>query len=169
MRTQFRGFTLIELLITALVAAIVLTYAIPSFRDMLRRNEVVAHTNDLTADLNAARTEAVKRGSRVAICASDDGSTCAGDNDWASGWLVFVDSSEGDDGPEMAEKLLVRSKTPQYMIMTGPESVQYTPRGAVTTTPEVPFSINDAGCADDRARQIQINAAGLARFTYSDC
>jgi type IV fimbrial biogenesis protein FimT len=41
--------------------------------------------------LTLARSEAIKRNLRVALCKSADGALCTTAGDWAQGWLVFVD------------------------------------------------------------------------------
>lgn len=89
-----RGFTLIELIITVTIAAIVLAIGVPSFQGMMRNNRITAHTNDFLSSLNLARSEAIKRGQRVALAP-----TVAGD--WGQGWTVFVDVNDNgqlDDG-----------------------------------------------------------------------
>ncbi|MCI5107094.1 MAG: GspH/FimT family protein [Pseudomonadales bacterium] len=47
--------------------------------------------------LNLARSEAIKRGQDVSICASDDGADCDEDA-WSEGWIVFVDNNGDADG-----------------------------------------------------------------------
>ena len=59
---SMEGVTLIELMITLSVAAILLSLAIPSFQQIAATNRVAGLTNELTAALNLARSEAIKRG-----------------------------------------------------------------------------------------------------------
>ncbi len=84
-----KGFTLIEMMVTVIVASVLLAIAVPSFRDMIRRNQVTSASNALLADLSYARTEAITRGNVVSICPSSDGSTCADDTTYDAGWLVY--------------------------------------------------------------------------------
>ena len=69
------GFTLVELMITLAVAVILVTVAIPSFRDTLARNELITTTNAWVGAINAARAEAVKRNQSVALCGEDNAPT----------------------------------------------------------------------------------------------
>jgi type IV fimbrial biogenesis protein FimT len=66
------GFTLIELMVTIAVAAVLLSVAIPSFRDLLARNELITVANAWVGALSTARAEAVKRNQSVALCGEDD-------------------------------------------------------------------------------------------------
>lgn len=87
-----RGFTLIEMIVTLAVLAIAVAIAIPSFTTQIRNNQSRALGEEFGAALSFARSEAVKRGQLVSICASDAAQTnCA--NDWTNGWLVFVDGA----------------------------------------------------------------------------
>lgn len=58
------GFTLVELMITIAVAAILLATATPSFTSLIQNHRLVAQHNDFVANLNLARSEAVKRSAR---------------------------------------------------------------------------------------------------------
>lgn len=98
------GFTLIELLVTVSIAAIMLTIAIPSFRDFLLNNRLASQTNELVLALAYARSEAITRGLPVTVCARSTDTACAGSTTWDAGWLVFVDNDgDGtvDDPPDL--------------------------------------------------------------------
>ncbi|HNQ03959.1 MAG TPA: GspH/FimT family pseudopilin [Thiobacillaceae bacterium] len=99
------GFTMIELLITIVVAAILMTVAIPSFLDFVRNNRLTAQANDLVLGLTYARSEAVKRGVRVTVCSRQNDTTCAASATWDDGWLVFVDT-DGDGAVDTGEVIL---------------------------------------------------------------
>jgi len=85
------GFTLVELLITMAIVVIVLTVGVPSFQQMIRNNKIIAQTNDFLGAYNFARSEAIKRGQRVVMCPSNNGTNCVNVN-WDQGWIVFVDA-----------------------------------------------------------------------------
>lgn len=79
------GVTLIELVVAVAVLAILVSIAVPSFREVALNNRASNITNDLLADLSTARSEAVKLAGRAAVLASGD--------TWADGWDVFVDDN----------------------------------------------------------------------------
>lgn len=93
------GFTLIELMITLAIVAIVLAVGVPSFQGMMRNNRIAAHTNDFLGSLNLARSEAIKRGQRVALAPNAVGN-------WGQGWTIFVDAD--DDGVLDAGEIILR-------------------------------------------------------------
>lgn len=110
-----RGFTLVELMITIFVAFILLALALPSFRAVIMSNHVTETTNALLTDLNLARSEAVHRGTQVAVI----NAAGAGSNNWSGGWSVNADTAfdgsfatdiRDNPGVDTASKYSVRSK-----------------------------------------------------------
>ena len=93
MSKRIAGFTLIELIVTLVLAAIVLTVAVPSFQDSIRNNRRATQANDLISALNLARSEAITRAQLVTICRSSNQASCAAGANWEDGWIVFVDSN----------------------------------------------------------------------------
>ena len=65
--------------------------AVPSFRDFMQNNRAAEEANALVGALALARNEAVTRGVPVSVCSSTDNETCADDQDWTTGWIVFTD------------------------------------------------------------------------------
>src|SRR5690554_4349780 len=102
-----RGFSLIELMVTVALLAILLAMGLPSFQGSLRSNRVATATNELIAAINLARIEAMRSPNGAALCASDDGSTCATGASWNDGWLVWV-SGDGDNLPTGVEDQVLR-------------------------------------------------------------
>jgi len=99
-----RGFTIIELIITVVVAAILITFIVPNVRPVLLNSRMTAQTNDLISDIQIARSEAIRRNSRVFICSSTTGTTCDGSG-WNSGRLIFDASATGANGPSAANTI----------------------------------------------------------------
>ena len=85
-----QGFTLIELMVTLTITAVLLGIGVPSFRSMIENNRITAATNDLVNALQLARSEAIKRGIPVVLCASSDQASCSTATPavWINGWVA---------------------------------------------------------------------------------
>ena len=79
---KIRGFTLIELLITVSIVGILLAMSFPNFQDTIESMNTNSQIKMLMTTLNLARSEAVRRGENVALCATDDGVDC-NDDTWS--------------------------------------------------------------------------------------
>ena len=98
-----QGFTIIELMITLALASILLGLAAPSFSDILKDNRLTTQINKLSASLNLARSEAIKRSVTVTVCKSNDNATCGGN--WSNGWIVFEDI-DGDGNVDTSDNII---------------------------------------------------------------
>lgn len=94
---EIKGFTVIELMIVVGVIGILLAVGLPGLQDTIARMSVNSQAKSLVASLNFARSEAIKRGTLVSVCASANGTDCAADA-WSDGWIVFVDANEDATG-----------------------------------------------------------------------
>lgn len=90
--TNHNGFTIVEMMIAITVIAVLTALAIPSLTQFLARNELAGTTNALISGISLARSEAITRSNRVAICPSSNASTCNSGR-WQDGWLVFIDDN----------------------------------------------------------------------------
>lgn len=106
-----RGFTLTELVTVLAVAGILVTVAVPSLTNFLRTNRLTTITNDLIADFQVARSEAIKRGADVIVCNSNNQSSCTGGS-WADGWILFADVDGSGSWTQTAsqEDVLVKKR-----------------------------------------------------------
>lgn len=66
-----KGVTLIELMVTIIVLAILATIALPSFRDLAEKRRLINATEAFYADIQFARSEAVKRSRSLRINIAD--------------------------------------------------------------------------------------------------
>jgi type IV fimbrial biogenesis protein FimT len=83
------GFTLIELATTLALTGVLLSVAVPGFRDVVLDARRTSAVNDLLGAMQFARSEALKRGETVIVCGSADGLSCSAGS-WSQGWLTFV-------------------------------------------------------------------------------
>jgi len=88
-----RGFTLIEIMIALVIFGVLLTVAVPAYRDWIAAQRLANHAHFITDTLDLARSEAIKHGNRVNLCKSGDRRLCTEEGDWEQGWLLFVDEN----------------------------------------------------------------------------
>ncbi|MEJ7746611.1 MAG: GspH/FimT family pseudopilin [Luteimonas sp.] len=91
MDDRARGFTLIEALIVMLIAAILLTIAVPAWSSAMS----AAHNGAARSALASSLLDAVRRsaltGGEVVMCPDTGAAQCNGSVDWSGGWIVFAD------------------------------------------------------------------------------
>jgi type IV fimbrial biogenesis protein FimT len=110
------GFTLVELLVALTVAGLLLVAAIAGLGDWLPRQQQRQQAQALAEALQLARSEAIKRGHRVALCPSADARTCDPGARWERGWVVFDDPDR--DGQPAAVDAIVRVEQPAPEVVT---------------------------------------------------
>lgn len=166
--SKIKGYTLIELLVTLLIMGILLGLSLPSFQDTIERGITNSQVKLLLTSLNLARSEAIKRGTEVGICASDDSVDCD-DDAWSDGWIVFVDNNgdaDGDDGSIDAGDVVIRvfdalgadSVLTSTFDLFQYNELGFSETGGVQTIKLCPSSNNASN-----ARAIEINVAGRGR------
>lgn len=74
------GFTLIELMVTVSIMAIIALIAAPALQDFVDKTRLKGATDRIYADMQFARSEAVKRNSSVSISFSTGSNWCYGIN-----------------------------------------------------------------------------------------
>jgi type IV fimbrial biogenesis protein FimT len=105
------GFTIFELVIVMVIVAILFAIGLPSFKYVTASNRIASEINGLLADMRFARTEAIKEGLPVTICASSNGTSCLGagaSGVWTTGWIIFSDPSSNQTVPGGAVPLRVQ-------------------------------------------------------------
>jgi len=134
-RFRQRGLTLIELMIVIVIAAILLTVAIPGMRDLIARNSLAGKLNELVGAMQVARSESISRNAMVTACRSADGASCGGAG-WHVGWIVFADI-DGDGAVETGDGdiVLQKSAAPSSdFTVSGTNSFTYRPDGRVAAS-----------------------------------
>jgi type IV fimbrial biogenesis protein FimT len=102
MRTHRRataGFTLVEMMVVLIITALLLAWALPTYKNVVTQYRMSDELNQIQADVELARSSAIRTGSTVTICPSTIASgssigtpACSGTNEWNNGWIVFTDN-----------------------------------------------------------------------------
>jgi len=103
-----RGMSLVELLVSLAVAAVLMGLAAPSVASMLSSAELTSTSNAFLSSLRLARSEAAKRGGRVALCKASDDSGCTTTGGWEQGWIIFHDVNNNgrlDEGETVIQRV----------------------------------------------------------------
>jgi len=111
-KQRMSGFTMTELVIVMVIVAILAAIGIPSFKYVTTSNRMSSEVNALLGDMQFTRSEAIKEGQTVTICASANPTApspqCIGATGgavWNTGWIVFLDTN-GDKSVETGESVL---------------------------------------------------------------
>lgn len=134
-RLHERGFTLIELMVTLTTAAALALVAVPNFTAYKRNSELTSTINTLLSAVNAARSEAMKRGMKAMVLPVDR-------SRWSSGWIIFVDK-DGDHAYHEENDITILTQGPL----------------------ESYFSISGTGSASGAAPYILYDGSGYSRLT----
>jgi type IV fimbrial biogenesis protein FimT len=111
-----RGFSVVELIVVMSIAVTLMTVAAPSMGMFVRNSRLQAQALELMRMMHLARSEAVKRKSRVVLCRSVNPTAavpaCGGvSNTWTTGYVVFA-SGDGNSTYEAGTDELLRIGMP---------------------------------------------------------
>lgn len=168
------GATLIELVVTIGIAGIITTQVIPEFSRLVQSNHLTTETNRMISALALARSEAIKRGVRVTLCGSTNGTGCDARGSYERGWTVFEDR---DNNAQIGEDEAIIATFPgnEYDALTirgnGPvaDYVSYVPSGVSRRITGGFQAGTITLCGQDIARKIVISATGRVRAVEFSC
>lgn len=166
------GFTLIELMVVIVIAAILLTIAVPSFDNLIKRNNVDSLQSKLSSALSTARTEAASRNRIITICRSTDQANCVTDAaasnfPWSNGWIIFEDN-DGDGVVETASGDIlidVYRNTGGYTIRSTANRISFNSQGFSTDGANTLMTICEPKKDLVYARGLFVNRSGLVMKT----
>lgn len=158
------GLTTLELLITLVLVSVLLAAGIPSFNNAIASNRITATQQSLVDAITLARSEAIKRGQPIMVCASLDNQTCSTDPlNWNTGWLVAssldADGETLTPGSPEAVLLALTSEHQIRLITTSPQ-VTFRADGSVQQAFFMQICDESALTSPQSARNLEINFAG---------
>ena len=170
------GVTLLELMVTLAVVGVMLAVGVPAIGDLIATNRMSAAVNDLVSSLHLARSEALKTGDRVSVCASSSWDSaapgCDGD-DFADGWIVFVDSVTQNDSVDPGETVVLKhGQLADVIDITAPQIITFSASGVLENPEpgEVDFLLcdiradRDMGGGIAAGRWVQVSQTGRPRI-----
>jgi type IV fimbrial biogenesis protein FimT len=89
--THGEGFTLPELMVCLAITAIVLSFTLPTFGQVVRSNKADQVRNDLLTLFNFARLEAIHQQQVITVCPLNNSGICH--NDWRGSVTAFTDGN----------------------------------------------------------------------------
>ena len=81
---------MIELMVVVAVLAVLAATSIPTFIEVFNNNRLAGRSNEVLSMLQFARMESIRRGVRVVVCPSTNGTACVTGATW-NGWIAFAD------------------------------------------------------------------------------
>jgi len=133
------------------VLAILTTLAVPAFTQLLQNNRLDAQANEMVASFQFARSEALKRGVRVQVCPSANGTSCGGG--WNDGRIAVA--NPGDD----QEVLRVwASPGENFTVTPAGGTIGFQPSGFATGSAQ--FDLSMDGTTDNNNRRVSIENSG---------
>ncbi len=156
------GFTLIELMMTLVIAAILISVAVPSFREFRTNQQIKLTGQSLQSAFQLARTEAIKRSADVFVTANGN---------WQSGWIVTTSNSRTYAECTAAAtadclQVFAGASTTSIVPSTAATQVTYSRTGRPTPT-GLSFTVcDDALSSTYTERVISIGTNGMATVSY---
>ena len=165
------GWSLVEALVVVTILGLSLTVAVPPVLAMRDAMALRIASHAFIGSMQLTRMEAVRRGSRVAMCKSRAHMGCVSEGGWEQGWLVFHDAN-GNGGFDATEEIIERNAGYAGLVFTGnqPASqlIAYTPLGPPRTATGAmlagTLTVCHRSAEPAMARQIVISKTGRARM-----
>jgi type IV fimbrial biogenesis protein FimT len=165
------GFTFLEMLVVMAIAAVLVTIAIPSMASVIKSIKLSSASNSFLSYLHLARSEAIKRNSRVVLCKSAAGLSCTTSGGWEQGWIVFHDVNNNGT-LDAGETIIVRAEAlPSALKLVGnlnvARYVSFAPNGATKLVgggfQAGTLTLCHESMSAGEGRQIILNAVGRPR------
>jgi type IV fimbrial biogenesis protein FimT len=177
---SLRGFTLVEMLMVISIISTLTYLAAPMMTGAMNSVRLSSASNVMLAGIHLARSEAIKRNSRVVLCKSGDGVSCSLTGGWEQGWIIFHDGNN-NGLREIDEQIITReARLATSVRLTGNQNVarylSFSPTGATKTVggsfQAGTLTVCNQSASRNEARQIVLNAVGRPRVqkaTLTSC
>jgi len=158
------GFSLVELMVTLVVAFLLVGIGVPSFNSAVKNSRLTSATNLLVTSLHLARTESIKRGRNVIMCAEDG--NCNSEA-WEKGWIIFVDEDENNERDADEELIFEQGNLKGTTIRgnnTIAESFGFSARGTPVGVGVAAGTFSICDDREDSGKAVIIAGSGRTRY-----
>jgi type IV fimbrial biogenesis protein FimT len=178
MRNPQHGLTMVELMVAVAIMSILMAIGVPSYRYVTTSNRVSAEVNGLLLDMQFARSEALKQGRTITVCPATATLTCATDQKWQNGWIVFMDTNGNGQVDDATEVVLKNqpsfaANNDTFVSDNAVQSITYNREGfAAGLTPAagyITITLHDKTANKTWTRCLEVNTIGKIRVErYGD-
>lgn len=152
------GFTLVELMVVVAVVGVLAVVAAPSMAELVRTNRVNGAAGELTSAIQVARSEAIRRNSRVWVCPTDGSATattvCSNSGTWAQ-WAI-LDLSKTNAGERV-----IRNETPPASVQISGPAAGFMFRPSGITDAQVAVCTKSASYPAANQRELTVLISGV--------
>lgn len=177
------GFTIVELMVTVAIVAILLAVGAPAMGTFIRNTEIRTASESMLAGLNLARTEALRRNTRVSLwLVTNTAADCARSSTGKS-WVVSIDDPAGrcnavssvTNAPRLVQSRNGSDGSPGVNVAATSSCITFNGFGRVESTcpdgasPITSISfVSATSPASTRDLQVRITSGGAARLCDPD-
>ena len=165
------GVTFMETMVTIIIVAVLAAIAFPSYEYLVQNYRSRTISTDFNSALAFTRSEAVKQGSTVTICAASDptGTACGNNTNWSNGWIIFSDPNNDGLIDNATDILRAQSTLAQNTTFTTNQArVTFNSRG-FSANGAATFNIGAPGCSGMHGRQFTLSNTGRVTITQVAC
>jgi Tfp pilus assembly protein FimT len=165
-------YGLMKLLITLGITTIILIMVILAYQNYLQSHAALTIANELAADLNLARLNAISTGQQVALCPIQDNAAlnCGDQTKWINGWVVFTDVNNNYAMDEKTNRLHINhlSHINGVTIRSNTAQVGYNPLGTLNSV-ELSVIIRPTLCFGVQVRTVSVSVSGQLSVDATAC
>ena len=168
---KIHGVTFMEALVTVIIVSILAAVAFPSYEYLVQNYRARTLSTDFSTSLSFTRSEAIKRGTTVTMCAASNNTftTCGANTAWTNGWIIFVDPNDDGAIANATDRLQVQEAlNPTATFVANQARVTFNSRGFLTSGAAT-FTASAPGCSGNHGRQFTISNVGRVAITQIAC
>lgn len=163
---RLSGFSVIELMVTLAVAMLLISTAVPAWKNLVNSNAVISARTQLAGNIQLARETAVEQTQHLTLCPSADLQQCSGNyTAWETGIILFIDR-DADRQRDAGEPLVRAMQGLTHVTIqssSGRRSIRFAPDGSAWGS-----NLTLRFCTpDDTSRNRAIILYGSGRMRYS--